>query len=142
MAEEVVEVAVAAPVVEEAGEMDLMKAIREVLKKALIHDGLVRGLRECAKALDRGEAQLCLLAADCDEPSYTRLVEALCTERGINLIKVPEKKQLGEWSGLAKIDEKGDAIKVVKASCVCVKDFGEGSAGLDFLLEFLKNPTE
>mmetsp|Transcript_821 Transcript_821/g.2240 ORF Transcript_821/g.2240 Transcript_821/m.2240 type:complete len:143 (+) Transcript_821:69-497(+) len=127
----------------EAGEMDeavmdITRALQEVLKKALIHDGLVRGLRECAKALDRREAQLCVLASDCDEPAYTRLVEALCSERGINLVKVPEKMQLGEWAGLAKIDETGNAIKVVKASCVVVKDFGESSKGLDFLLEYLK----
>lgn len=126
----------------DAGEMDITKALQEVLKKALIHDGLLRGLRECAKALDRGEAQLCVLASDCDEPAYTRLVEALCAERGINLVKVPEKMQLGEWAGLAKIDETGNVTKSVKASCVVVKDFGEQSKGLEFLKEYLKEQAE
>ncbi|KAA8497927.1 40S ribosomal protein S12 [Porphyridium purpureum] len=143
MAEEM-EVAAPAPAPEvvDEGEMDITKALQEVLKKALIHDGLLRGLRECAKALDRGEAQLCVLASDCDEPAYTRLVEALCAERGINLVKVPEKMQLGEWAGLAKVDEQGIVTKSVKASCVVVKDFGEQSKGLDFLKEYLREQAE
>lgn len=125
-------------VVEEVGEMDLMKALQEVLKKSLVHDGLVRGLNEAVKALDRGEAQLCVLASDCDEPNYSKLVEALCAEHDVSLVKVPEKKQLGEWAGLCKIDEEGNATKVVGASCVVVKEFGESSHGYEFLVEYLK----
>lgn len=68
--------------------MDIFTALKEVLKKSLIHDGLARGLSECAKALDKRTAHLCVLAQNCDEPAYVRLVEALCTEHGINLLKV------------------------------------------------------
>eukprot|EP00180_Rhodochaete_pulchella_P001499 Plantae.Rhodophyta-Rhodochaete_pulchella.ctg23158.p1 GENE.Plantae.Rhodophyta-Rhodochaete_pulchella.ctg23158~~Plantae.Rhodophyta-Rhodochaete_pulchella.ctg23158.p1 ORF type:complete len:135 (+),score=34.54 Plantae.Rhodophyta-Rhodochaete_pulchella.ctg23158:35-406(+) len=118
--------------------MDIMKALREVLKKGLIADGLARGLNECARALDHREAQLCILAQDCDEASYTNLIEALCAENGVNLVRVPERKQLGEWAGLCKIDEEGNATKVVGATCVVVKEFGESSKGLDYLLEYLK----
>ena len=56
-------------------QMDLMTAVSEVLKNALHHEGLQRGLRLAVKALDRGVAQLCFLAEDCDEANYTRLVE-------------------------------------------------------------------
>jgi len=71
-----------------SGSMDLNTAIQEVLKTALIHDGLARGLHECAKALDKRQAHLCILANNCDEPMYVKLVEALCAEHGINLLKV------------------------------------------------------
>lgn len=36
----------------------------------------------------RRQAYLCALAANCDEPMYVKLVEALCAEHQINLIKV------------------------------------------------------
>ena len=31
---------------------------------------------------------MCVLANNCDEPMYKKLVEALCAEHGINLLKV------------------------------------------------------
>mmetsp|Transcript_47563 Transcript_47563/g.111927 ORF Transcript_47563/g.111927 Transcript_47563/m.111927 type:complete len:142 (+) Transcript_47563:71-496(+) len=108
----------------ETGTMDVMSALKEVLKKALVHDGVARGLRECAKALDRRQAHLCVLAGNCDEPAYVRLVEALCQEHQIDMIKVPEAKQLGEWVGLCKLDAEGHPRKVVGCSCAVIKDWG------------------
>eukprot|EP00173_Palmaria_palmata_P000304 Plantae.Rhodophyta-Palmaria_palmata.ctg11372.p1 GENE.Plantae.Rhodophyta-Palmaria_palmata.ctg11372~~Plantae.Rhodophyta-Palmaria_palmata.ctg11372.p1 ORF type:complete len:151 (+),score=40.78 Plantae.Rhodophyta-Palmaria_palmata.ctg11372:128-580(+) len=131
---------VEAPV--DVGEMDIMKALQEVLKKSLVHDGLVRGLRETAKALDRREAQLCVLASDCDAKDYTKLIEGLCGEHDVSLVRVPDKKQLGEWSGLCKIDAEGVATKVVGCTCVVVKDFGEPSRGYDFLLEYINESKD
>uniref|UniRef100_A0A8C5ED25 40S ribosomal protein S12 n=1 Tax=Gouania willdenowi TaxID=441366 RepID=A0A8C5ED25_GOUWI len=101
--------------------MDVNTALPEVLKTALIHDGLARGIREAAKALDKRQAHLCVLAANCDETMYVKLVEALCAEHQINLIKVDDNKKLGEWVGLCKIDREGKPRKVVGCSCVVVK---------------------
>ena len=70
------------------GPMDINTAIQEVLKQALITDGLARGVREAAKALDKRQALLCILAENCDEPMYKKLITALCMEHGIPLIKV------------------------------------------------------
>lgn len=58
------------------------------LQRARAHDGLAVGLHEATKALDKRAAHLCVLAEDCTEAAYTRLVEALCSEHGIDLIKV------------------------------------------------------
>ncbi|KAI3363757.1 hypothetical protein L3Q82_001371 [Scortum barcoo] len=93
-----------------------------LLHTSLIHDGLARGIREATKALDKRQAHLCALAANCDEPMYVKLVEALCAEHNINLIKVDDNKKLGEWVGLCKIDREGKPRKVVGCSCVVVKD--------------------
>ncbi|KAL1445045.1 hypothetical protein MTO96_029369, partial [Rhipicephalus appendiculatus] len=111
--------------------MDVYTALQEVLKMALMHDGLARGLHEAAKALDKRQAHLCVLANNCDEASYVKLVEALCAEHQINLIKVDSNKKLGEWAGLCKIDKEGKARKVVGCSCVVVKDYGKETQAHD-----------
>ncbi|KXZ45456.1 hypothetical protein GPECTOR_54g197 [Gonium pectorale] len=134
----------AAPVVvEEAaapGEpMDINAAVKMVLKKALAHDGLCRGLHEACRAIEKGQAQLCILAEDCNQPDYKKLIEALCAEHNVNLISVPENKQLGQWCGLCKIDPQGEARKVVGCSCAVITDYGEETAGLSMLQEYLKS---
>eukprot|EP00275_Glaucocystis_incrassata_P000530 EC119651.1.p1 GENE.EC119651.1~~EC119651.1.p1 ORF type:complete len:139 (+),score=27.69 EC119651.1:80-496(+) len=120
------------------GTMDILTALKEVLKKALIVNGLSRGLHECAKMLDRRQALRCVLAANCTEAAYVRLVETLCAEHGINVIKVPEAKELGEWAGPCNIDKEGNARKVVGCSCVVVSNYGGESEALHVLLDYMK----
>lgn len=70
---------------------------------------------------NRRQALLCVLAENCDEPMYKKLVQALCNEHQIPLIRVDNNKKLGEWAGLCKIDNTGKARKVVGCSCVVIK---------------------
>ncbi|PKI85697.1 40S ribosomal protein S12 [Malassezia vespertilionis] len=121
------------------GSMSIEDALQQVLKKALIHDGLARGLREVSKALDRRQAHLCVLCETVNEAEYLKLVEALCKQYDINLLKVSDPKTLGAWAGLAKIDREGNPRKVVGCSCVVVRDYGEDSEGLNVLLEYFKS---
>ncbi|XP_026691050.1 small ribosomal subunit protein eS12 [Ciona intestinalis] len=124
--------------VQPSGPMDLNTALQEVLKTAVINDGLARGLNECARALDKRQAHLCVLANNCDEPSYVKLIEALCNEHQISLIKVDDSKKLGEWAGLCKIDQEGKPRKVVGCSSVVVRDWGKEGQAHDVLAEHLK----
>ena len=140
---EVVVEAVAAPVGvaptdDLGGQMDFETAVREVLKSALIHDGLSRGLHETAKALDKRQALLCILAENCDEAAYKKLVQALCQEHQIPLLTVPDNMQLGKYAGLCKLDAEGNERKVVRCSSVVVRDWGKEGPALDFLKDHIK----
>ncbi|XP_064821102.1 small ribosomal subunit protein eS12-like [Oncorhynchus masou masou] len=127
------------------GVMDVNTALPEVLKTALIHDGLARGIREAAKALDKRQAHLCVLAANCDEPMYVKLVEALCAEHQINLIKV-----WSEW-GCRLTGE--NLCPVASILCNCppppppmlsntvpspLQDYGKESQAKDVIEEYFK----
>jgi small subunit ribosomal protein S12e len=94
-------VAVEAPTPVLGEPMDLMTALQLVMKKSGAHDGLVKGLREAAKAIEKHAAQLCVLADDCDQPDYVKLVKALCAEHNVHLVTVPSAKTLGEWAGVS-----------------------------------------
>lgn len=67
--------------------------LQEVSNTTLAHNtytynGLPHGICEATKALDKGQAHLYVLVSDCDRCIYVKLVEALCAEHQINLIKV------------------------------------------------------
>ncbi|KAB1218791.1 40S ribosomal protein S12 [Morella rubra] len=119
--------------------MDIMTALQLVLRKSLAHGGLARGLHEGAKVIEKHAAQLCVLAEDCDQPDYVKLVKALCADHNVNLMTVPSAKSLGEWAGLCKIDSEGKARKVVGCSCIVVKDFGEDHEALHIIREHVKS---
>merc|ERR1712216_1026047 len=110
--------------------MDLMTALQQVLKKSLACHSLSRGLHEVCRSIEKGEAQLVVLAQDCDNGDYVKLVEGLCKEKSVSLLKVPKKEMLGEWCGLCKIDEEGEPTKVLNSSRAAVIDYGEETEGL------------
>ncbi|KAF6197778.1 hypothetical protein GE061_008744 [Apolygus lucorum] len=118
---------------------DVNTALQEVLKAALQHGVVVHGIHESAKALDKRQALLCVLAENCDEPMYKKLVQALCSEHHIPLVKVDSNKKLGEWTGLCKIDKTGKSRKIVGCSCVVIKDWGEDTPHLDLLKDYIRD---
>merc|ERR1712022_19241 len=113
--------------------LDDETALKKALKIAMVNNGLSRGIRECARDLDKANVVLCILAKNCNEPAYTKLIKALCTEQSIPLMEWPENATLGEYAGLCKIDAEGNARKVVSCSCVCITDWGDESAARAYL---------
>lgn len=67
---------------------------------------------------------------------YVKLVEALCHEHSIPLIKVNNKAILGEWVGQCKYDKDGKARKVVGCSCAVVKDYGRDEEAAKVLRDY------
>merc|ERR1712127_433479 len=98
--------------------------------------GLVKGLNEVCKALDRKQALLCVLAKDCDDTKYKKLIEALAKSNGIPLINVEHKMDLGEWLGHCKYDKEHNPRKVKATSSVAVVEYGEESEALSFVINY------
>jgi len=136
MAVETPEDAVVEEVVEEI--TNPMDALKIVIKDAIKVDGLRCGLNQAVRALDSRRAQLCCLAEDCDEESYTKLVKAICTEHNIDLVSVPSKMDLGQWCGLCKLDDEGEARKVVKCSCAVLTHLNQESTAWAVLKDHLE----
>lgn len=100
--------------------------------------GLVKGLNQVGKALDRKDAYLCILAKDCDDPKYKKLITALAKQNKIPLIEVDSRQDLGLWLGQCKYDKEGNAKKTKGASSCAIKDYGETSDALSFLEQYIK----
>merc|ERR1719183_774628 len=109
---------------EDTGPLTLEKAIQRQLQMSLCNDGLSRGLREVVKAIESGSAKACILASDCQNKEYQQLVIALCKNSSIGLIEVPNRKELGLWCGLGKMEEDGKVGKVVGCSSCTINEWG------------------
>merc|ERR1712217_21553 len=118
--------------------LNLIIAVKDILKNAS-YDGLSRGLREAIRTIERGTAWLCILAESCDSNFYNEIIEALCKENKVNVIRVNSANDLGTWCGLGKIDSEGNVKKVVKCSCAVVTDIREQSKSLEILEKYIKS---
>ncbi|MEM0380530.1 MAG: 50S ribosomal protein L7Ae [Desulfurococcaceae archaeon] len=99
---------------------DLAEKAYEALKKARETGGKIRkGTNETTKAIERGQAQLVIIAEDVDPPEIVAHLPLLCEEKKIPYVYVPSKKKLGEAAGIevaaasAAIIEPGGAKELV-----------------------------
>merc|ERR1712060_505084 len=125
------------PVEEEKAD-NIKDAIKSVIKKSQANDGLVKGLNEVCKCLDRKQAILCVLAEDCNDPKYKKLVDALAKASNVPLIEVESRDELGEWLGHCKYDIEGKARRVKGTSSVAIRNYGEETEALTFVLNYIK----
>jgi small subunit ribosomal protein S12e len=126
-------------VVEEKKELTLMGALQTVLKTASFHDGLAKGLREACRSIVRDKPYFVVLADNCTEKQYKDLINALCREKKIDIISVPDQKELGQWVGLVRYDKQMKVKKQIKCSCLVVRDPGEPSEEFNFILNDLQS---
>ncbi|KAK7827533.1 40s ribosomal protein s12 [Quercus suber] len=96
--------------------MDIMTALQLLLRKSLAHGGLAGGLHEGAKVIEKHAAQLCVIAEDCNQPDYVKLVKGLCADHDVKLMTVPSAKTLGEWAG---VEEKGLSVETADERHFC-----------------------
>lgn len=111
--------------------MELEKKALEAVELARSTGKLRRGTNEVTKAVERGQAELVVIARDVDPPEVAMHLPPLCEEKGIPYVHVPNKDELGRASGIevrcaaVAIAKSGEAKKLVdeirKASGTAVK---------------------
>ena len=57
---------------------------------------------------------------------------------GIPLIEVESRMDLGEWLGHCQYDKDGSARKVKGTSSVAIRNYGEETEDLQFVLNYIK----
>lgn len=107
------------PSVRSASKEDLSKMALEAVELARSTGQLRRGTNEVTKAIERGQAELVVIAKDVDPPEVVMHLPPLCDEKGIPYVHVPNKDDLGRASGIevrcaaVAISKAGDAKKVI-----------------------------
>lgn len=111
---------------------DLNTAIHKVLKASFCNLNLARGINESCRAIEEyhngdsdQKSALCILADDCDNDGYKKLIVALCTTEKVPLLHVDSKTNLGEWAGFVRYDDEENARKVKACGVVVVRRWPE-----------------
>jgi len=86
-----------------------------------------RGTNETTKAVERGQAQLVVIACDVDPEEIVMHLPPLCEEKNVPYVFVPSKEELGRTAGID-----------VASAAVAIIDCGEGKE----LLKEIVNSVE
>ena len=79
-----------------------------------------KGTNEVTKAVERGDAKIVIMATDVDPPEILAHMPALCDEKNIPYVYVPNKIELGNAIGLEK-----------PTASIAIIDVGKGKALVD-----------
>ncbi|MDY6768496.1 MAG: 50S ribosomal protein L7Ae [Candidatus Nanohaloarchaea archaeon] len=105
-------------------EFDVPESLAEstynAVEKARDTGEIRKGANEVTKAVERGNADLVVLAEDVDPPEIVMHLPALARENNIPYTYVPEKEELGLAAGLE-----------VQTSAVAVTDPGSADGDVD-----------
>uniref|UniRef100_A0A7C1CC32 Large ribosomal subunit protein eL8 n=1 Tax=Thermofilum adornatum TaxID=1365176 RepID=A0A7C1CC32_9CREN len=98
---------------------ELAEKAYQALQVAREKGKIKKGTNETTKAVERGQAQLVLIATDVDPPEVVAHLPLLCEEKKVPYIYVPSKERLGKAAGInvaaaaAAIIEPGEAANLV-----------------------------
>ena len=92
----------------------------EAVEMARTTGKLKKGTNEVTKAIERGTAKLVVVAKDVSPPELTMHLPLLGKEKGVPVVEVPSKEELGVAAGLTvpavsvAIIQEGEAKAIVK----------------------------
>jgi small subunit ribosomal protein S12e len=107
--------------------VDYDTALKRIIQTCNSDSLLAKGLHEVCKALEtkdeKVKAKWVILAKNCSEPNYVKLVKGLAVRNKVPLIEVEEGETLGEYLGICKYDKNKNVTKKRKCSSVAIRDF-------------------
>lgn len=106
---------------------ELTEKVLELVEIAKNTGKVKVGTNETTKAIERGQAKLVVVAENVNPPEIVMHLPALCEEKGVPLVKVPKKEELGAAAGID-----------VSAASVAILDAGEGKTLFSEIIESLK----
>ena len=92
----------------------------EAVEIARTSGKLKKGTNEVTKAIERGTAKLVVVAKDVSPPEITMHLPLLGKEKGVPVVEVPSKEELGAAAGLnvpavsIAVVQEGEAKAIVK----------------------------
>ena len=81
---------------------------------------IIKGTNEVTKAIEKEKAKLVVVAKDVTPPEITMHIPLLANEKGIAVVEVPSKEELGAAAGLklgtasVAIEKEGEAKGLLK----------------------------
>ena len=105
---------------------ELKEKILQALETAKNSGEVRRGTNETTKAIERGLAQLVVIAEDVEPKEIVMHLPALCDEKKIAYVFLPSKLEIGRASGID-----------VPSAAVCITNAGEGKNLIKEILESL-----
>ncbi len=99
---------------------DVITKAYEALEIAKKTGKIKKGTNETTKCIERGTAKLVLVAKDTNPKEIIMHMPTLCEEKGILMVPIPSREELGAAAGLTvstsaiAIIQEGDAKKLIK----------------------------
>lgn len=110
---------------------DLQEKAYETVENARDSGEVVKGANEVTKAIERGDADLVVMAQDVQPEEVLAHVPLLCEEKDVPYTYVPSKAELGVSTGLE-----------VSTSAAAVTDAGRGADLLNQVVEQVETLKE
>ncbi len=98
---------------------ELSDKVLQIIEMARNTGKVRKGTNEATKSIERGEAQLVVIAGDVEPEEIVMHLPALCEEKKIPYVYVPSKIELGRAAGID-----------VPSAAIAVADPGEGKQQL------------
>merc|ERR1711976_288637 len=104
-------------------------SILELLQQAFHYKQLKKGANEATKTLNRGQAELIVMAADTEPLEILLHLPLLCEDKNVPYVFVPSKRALGRACGVSR-------------SVIACAILGEDGSQLENQIESMKDRVE